>query len=106
MSKAEVKGLIDETQKQLAHYLNELAEGRSFDMGGFEQIALKIQKEITALSVQEMATFKDSLTKLMSMLDQLQAGLEAKRRSVKSEIEGLNKQLTANKAYRQTDENK
>lgn len=105
MSTEKVATLIADTQKELAHYLSELVAGRSFDMGGFENVIQKIQAEVAALKPQEAVTFKDSITQLMTMLGSLQKGLEEKRNLVKSEIENINRQLTANQAYRNTDNN-
>ena len=105
MSKAEVTTLIEDTRRQLARYLEELAAGRSFDMNGFESIVRRIQQEIGALPPVEAAGFKKDIDLLMNMLDGLQHGLEEKRDSVRREIEGLNRQIEANKAYRKPDSN-
>lgn len=103
MSKEKVAALIADTQKQLTHYLAELAAGRSFDMAGFENIVQKIQSEVAALKPQDAVEFKDNIAALMTMLNNLQNGLENKRDVVKNEIENINRQLTANQAYRNTD---
>jgi hypothetical protein len=105
MSKAEVATLIEETKKQLAHYLEELEAGRPFDMKGFEQIALRIQKEIATLTPPDAKTFEQDIAALMQMLDALFDGLQQKRDTVRREIEGLNRQVDANKAYKKTDSN-
>lgn len=103
MSTEKVAALIADTQKELAHYLDELAAGRSFEMAGFDEVVKKIQSEIATLNPLEAVKFKDSISQLMTMLDSLQTGLESKRTLVKNEIESINRQLTANKAYRNTD---
>jgi septation ring formation regulator EzrA len=103
MSTEKVAALIADTQKELAHYLSELAAGRSFEMAGFDAVVQKIQAEIATLNPLDAIKFKDSITQLMTMLDSLQTGLQDKRTLVKSEIESINRQLTANKAYRNTD---
>ena len=105
MSKAEVTTLIQETKKQLTHYLEELAAGRSFDMTGFDKIALSIQKEIATLTPTDAAVFQKDIATVMEMLDALFAGLEQKRDAVRKEIEGLSRQVDANKAYKRTDSN-
>ena len=105
MSTEKVASLIADTQKELAHYLSELAAGRSFEMAGFENVVQKIQGEIVTLNPLEAVKFKDSISQLMTMLDSLQTGLEGKRNIVKSEIESINRQLSANKAYRNTETN-
>ena len=105
MSKAEVTALIEETGKQLAHYLQELEAGRSFDMAGFEKIALRIQQEVAALTPADAAGFGKDIASLMEMLDKLQGGLEGRRDSVRREIEGLNRQIDANKAYSKPETN-
>lgn len=103
MSTEKVTALIADTQKELAHYLSDLSAGRSFEMAGFENVIQKIQAEIATLNPLEAVKFKDNIAQLMTMLNTLQTGLEEKRSIVKSEIESINRQLTANKAYRNTD---
>ena len=105
MSKAGVAALIEQTQKQLAHFLQELSAGRSFDMQGFEQIALRIQQEVAVLQPADAANFQKDIGALMDMLDELQQGLEGRRDSVRREIQGLNRQMDANKAYKKPESN-
>ena len=105
MSKVGVATLIEQTQKQLAQYLQELQAGRSFDMAGFEQVALRIHQEVAMLKPEEAANFEKDIAMLMDMLDELQQGLETRRDSVRREIEGLNRHIDANKAYRKPESN-
>ena len=101
--KEEIMALIDDTEKKLSAFLMQMEAGQSFDMTGFEQLAVTIQQKIAELPKQDALGFREDVERLLKMLDKLAQGLEIKRASVRQEIESLNRQLSANQAYRKTD---
>lgn len=100
---ADVKELLEKTNRQLSFFLGELKSGRAFDMAGFDTLVAEIQQGVAALDMAKAREYESALQELVKQLDVLQAGLLEKRSTVKGEIESLNRQLSANMAYRKTD---
>lgn len=102
-TKEKAMALLLETEARLKNYLSALKENTPFDMAGFDALVKELHEQIADLPNADASTFKDDVTRVMAMLDELANALQKKRADVRGEIDALNKQAQAQAAYRKAD---
>lgn len=84
--------------------VHNIIERREFlELNGLDNFIDYLCKRVLALTPEEAQRYKPQLDGLMADMDDLQAHLQAAKQSVRGDIDQLNKQSAAAKAYKKQD---
>lgn len=85
-------GIVEEAKAKLQ-------AGDEVDLSGLDQLVAEVCQQITQLPEEKAAEFAGRLQELMESLNQIAALLQQQQQQVRQQLEGLNKQKQAARAY-------